>query len=104
MAISRFEVEIGDKFTMINSNSNIKETDFLSRTLVCKLEIGMKIIESFQKIIKFFFTGCPNEKNTAGVSTLQSTFLSSSVRVYIYKYIYISTKLFVHKFLKCSMQ
>ena len=23
----------------------------------------MKIVELFQKIIKFFFTGCPNEKN-----------------------------------------
>ena len=37
MAISRFTVEIGDKFTMINYNSNIKEIDFLSRTLMSKL-------------------------------------------------------------------
>ena len=37
MAISRFAVETGDKLTMINSNSNIKEIDFLSRALICKL-------------------------------------------------------------------
>ena len=43
MAICRFAVEIGDKFTLISSNSNIKETDLLSRTLMCKLQIRIKI-------------------------------------------------------------
>ena len=37
MAIRRFVVEIGDKFTMINSNSNINVIDFLSRTHMRKL-------------------------------------------------------------------
>ena len=45
MAISTFAVEIGVKLTMINSNSNIKDIDFLSKTLMWKLEIGMKIVE-----------------------------------------------------------
>ena len=27
----------------------------------------MKIVESFPKIIKFFFTGCPNEKDAINV-------------------------------------
>ena len=27
----------------------------------------MKTVESFQKIIKFFFIGCPNEKNIINV-------------------------------------
>ena len=36
-AINRFAVEISDKFTMINSNSYIKELDFTSRMLTCKL-------------------------------------------------------------------
>ena len=68
MAISRFPVEIGDKFTMINFNSNIKEINFLSRTLMCKLYIGMKIIDWFvPKKSSFFFTGCPYQKNIINV-------------------------------------
>ena len=39
MAIRRFVVEIGDKFTMINSNSNINVIDFLSRTHMRKLQV-----------------------------------------------------------------
>ena len=37
MAMSMFAIEICDKFTIINSNSNIKEIDFLSKALICKL-------------------------------------------------------------------
>ena len=44
LAICRFAVEIGDIFAMINSNSNIKEIGFLSRTLMRKVWIKMKTV------------------------------------------------------------
>ena len=49
MAICKIAVEIDDRFSLFNSNSNIKKIDFLCRTLMWKFQIRMQIVQSLSK-------------------------------------------------------